>query len=116
MLFHSVTEEDVERLNCLVKSCPYCVRNSLLEDQNHLIVSKMKLLTNTPFVHLNSISLGDTLLLYFPVRVINCCYFICHCIHEEVNVIVQSCTQIIRPLTRFYSYDYDLRKTNYIFT
>ena len=28
---------------------------------------------------------------------------------------VQSCTQIIRPLARFYSYDYDLRKTNYIF-
>ena len=24
-------------------------------------------------------------------------------------------TQIIRPLARFYSYDYDLRKTNYIF-
>ena len=28
---------------------------------------------------------------------------------------IQSCTQIIRPLARFYSYDYDLRKTNYIF-
>ena len=28
---------------------------------------------------------------------------------------VQSCTQIIRPLARFYSYDYDLRKANYIF-
>ena len=27
---------------------------------------------------------------------------------------VQSCTQIIRPLARFYSYDYDLRKTNNI--
>ena len=27
----------------------------------------------------------------------------------------QSCSQIIRPLARFYSYDYDLRKTNYIF-
>ena len=27
---------------------------------------------------------------------------------------VQSCTQIIRPLARFYSDDYDLRKTNYI--
>ena len=27
----------------------------------------------------------------------------------------QSCTQIIRPLARSYSYDYDLRKTNYIF-
>ena len=40
MLFHSVTEEDVERRNCLAKSCPYCVRNSLLEDQKHSIVSK----------------------------------------------------------------------------
>ena len=39
MLFHSVTEEDVVRRNCLAKSCPYCVRNSLLEDQNHSIVS-----------------------------------------------------------------------------
>ena len=38
MLFHSVTEENVERRNCLAKSCPYCVRNSLLEDQNHSIV------------------------------------------------------------------------------
>ena len=38
MLFHSVTEEDVVRRNCLAKSCPYCVRNSLLEDQNHSIV------------------------------------------------------------------------------
>ena len=28
---------------------------------------------------------------------------------------IQSCTQIIRPLARLYSYDYDLRKTNYIF-
>ena len=28
---------------------------------------------------------------------------------------VQSSTQIIRPLARFYSYDYDLHKTNYIF-
>ena len=28
---------------------------------------------------------------------------------------LQSCTQIIRPLVRFYSYDYDLRKPNYIF-
>ena len=28
---------------------------------------------------------------------------------------VQSCTQIIRPLARFYTYDYDLRKANYIF-
>ena len=28
---------------------------------------------------------------------------------------VQSCTQIIRTLARFYSYDYGLRKTNYIF-
>ena len=28
---------------------------------------------------------------------------------------IQSCTEIIRPLARFYSYDYDLRKTNYIF-
>ena len=39
MLFHSVTEEDVERRNCLTKSCPYCVRNSLLEleDQKHSI-------------------------------------------------------------------------------
>ena len=39
MLFHSVTE-DVECRNCLAKSCPYCVRNSLLEDQktfNHII-------------------------------------------------------------------------------
>ena len=51
MLFHSVTEEDVERRNCLAKSCPYCVRNSLLEDQNHSIVSRIRLLTNTPFVH-----------------------------------------------------------------
>ena len=33
----SVTEEDVVRRNCLAKSCPYCVRNSLLEDQNHSI-------------------------------------------------------------------------------
>ena len=40
MLFHSVTEEDVVRRNCLAKSCPYCVRNSLLEDQNHSIVLK----------------------------------------------------------------------------
>ena len=55
MLFHSVTEEDVERRNCLTKSCPYCVRNSLLEDQNSSIVSKMRLLTNTPFVHLTKI-------------------------------------------------------------
>ena len=39
MLFHSVTEEDVVRRNCLAKSCPYCVRNSLLEDQNHSIVA-----------------------------------------------------------------------------
>ena len=39
MLFHSVTEEDVVRRNCLAKSCPYCVRNSLLEDQNHSIAS-----------------------------------------------------------------------------
>ena len=31
MLFHSVTEEDIECLNCLAKSCPYCVQNSLLE-------------------------------------------------------------------------------------
>ena len=31
------------------------------------------------------------------------------------SVQLQSCTQIIRPLARFYSYDYDLRKTNYIF-
>ena len=54
MLFHSVTEDDVERRNCLAKSCPYCVRNSVLEDQNHSIVSKMRLLTNTPFVHLTS--------------------------------------------------------------
>ena len=38
MLFHSVTEEDVVRRNCLAKSCPYCVRNSLLDDQNHSIV------------------------------------------------------------------------------
>ena len=40
MLFHSVTEEDVERRNCLAKSCPYSyyVQNSLLEDQNHSIV------------------------------------------------------------------------------
>ena len=52
MLFHSVTEEDVVRRNCLAKSCPYCVRNRLLEDQNHSIVSKMRLLTNTPIVHL----------------------------------------------------------------
>ena len=37
MLFHSVTEEDVVRRNFLAKSCPYCVRNSLLEDQNHSI-------------------------------------------------------------------------------
>ena len=28
---------------------------------------------------------------------------------------IQSCTQIIRPLARFYSCDYDLRKMNYIF-
>ena len=27
---------------------------------------------------------------------------------------IQSCTQIIRPLARFYSYDYDLRKRNNI--
>ena len=26
-----MTEEDVEHGNCLAKSCPYCVRNSLLE-------------------------------------------------------------------------------------
>ena len=38
MLFHSVTEEDVVRRNCLAKSCPYCVQNSLSEDQNHSIV------------------------------------------------------------------------------
>ena len=38
MLFHSVTEEDVVRRNCLAKSCTYCVRNSLLEDQNHSIL------------------------------------------------------------------------------
>ena len=38
MLFHSVTEEDVERRNCLAKSCPYCVRNSLLEDLKHSII------------------------------------------------------------------------------
>ena len=38
----------------LAKSCPFCVRNSLLEDQKHSIVSKMRLLTNTPFVHLTS--------------------------------------------------------------
>ena len=25
----------------LAKSCPYCVRNSLLEDQKHSIVSKI---------------------------------------------------------------------------
>ena len=31
------------------------------------------------------------------------------------ELIIQSCTQIIRPLARFYSYDYDLRKMNYIF-
>ena len=43
MLFHSVTEEDVKRRNCLAKSCPYCVRNSLLEDQNHSIVNKIGL-------------------------------------------------------------------------
>ena len=54
MLFHSVTEEDVERRSCLAKSCPNCVRNSLLEDQNHSIVSKMRLLTNTAFVHLTT--------------------------------------------------------------
>ena len=30
-------------------------------------------------------------------------------------ITLQSCTQIIRPLAHFYSYDYDLRKTNYIF-
>ena len=30
------------------------------------------------------------------------------------KIYIQSCTQIIRPLARFYSYDYDLRKTNYI--
>ena len=35
--------------------CPYCARNSLLEDQKHSIVSKMRLLTNTPFVHLTLI-------------------------------------------------------------
>ena len=39
MLLHSVSGEDVERRNCLAKSCPYCVRNSLSEDQNHSIVS-----------------------------------------------------------------------------
>ena len=38
----------------LAKSCSFCVRNSLLEDQKHSIVSKMRLLTNTPFVHLTS--------------------------------------------------------------
>ena len=46
-----MTEEDVERRNCLAKSYPYCVRNILLEDQNHSIVSKMRLLTNTTFDH-----------------------------------------------------------------
>ena len=54
-IFHSVTEEDVERRNCLAKSCSYSVRNSLLEVLNHSIVSKMRLLTNTPFVHLISL-------------------------------------------------------------
>ena len=29
-------------------------------------------------------------------------------------LLLQSCTQIMRPLARFYSYDYDLRKTNNI--
>ena len=38
LVFISVTEEDVERRNCLAKSCPYCVRNSPLEDQKHSIV------------------------------------------------------------------------------
>ena len=32
-----------------------------------------------------------------------------------VDMSVQSCTQIIRPLARFYAYDNDLCKTNYIF-
>ena len=36
-------------------------------------------------------------------------------IYVNCNMYIQSCTQIIRPLARFYSYDYDLRKTNYIF-
>ena len=39
----SVTEEDVVRRNCLAKSCPYCVRNSLLEDQNRSIVEILQL-------------------------------------------------------------------------
>ena len=30
------------------------------------------------------------------------------------DMYIQSCTQIIRPLARFYPYDYDLCKTNYI--
>ena len=41
MIFHSVTEEDVEHRNCLAK----CWRNSLLEIQKHSNVSKMRLLT-----------------------------------------------------------------------
>ena len=70
VLIHSITEEDVERRNFLAKSCPNCVRNSLLEDQNHSIVSKMRLLTNTPSVHLTSMQFYSrvellTLLLIF---------------------------------------------------
>ena len=38
-----------------------------------------------------------------------------HYTHNLKRPNIQSCTQIIRPLVRFYSYDYDLHKTNYIF-
>ena len=47
---YSVTEEDVVRRNCLAKSCPYCVRNSLLEDQNHSIVTILKYVIFTKFL------------------------------------------------------------------
>ena len=48
-----------------------------------------------------------------------CNLFLVECPHKGYVLVlgsdVQSCTQIIRSLARFYSYDYDLRKTNYIF-
>ena len=40
-------------------------------------------------------------------------YYVCWFYYNTINI--QSYTQIIRLLARFYSYDYDLRKTNYIF-
>ena len=58
MLFHSVTEEDVVRRNCLAKSCPYCVRNSLLEDQNHSIIPKFH--SYLPRSHTDSVFLSET--------------------------------------------------------